>query len=128
MYNIVAYFIGYQGYIQTILLTFRYIIEAYKDNKITKIIVKVVLEFRFNKQLNIYVSNNTNLNDTIQKIILSILYLDCDLKASYSYYLSYIINLAIKAFIFNKNIAIFKTIIDVINDTTPQNSSIMRAI
>ena len=52
-------------------------------------------------------------------MVLSILYLDCNLKASYSRYLSYIINLAIKAFIFSKNIAIFKAIIDAINNTIP---------
>ena len=52
-------------------------------------------------------------------MVLSILYLDCNLKASYSYYLSYIINLVVKAFIFNKNITIFEAIVDTINDTTP---------
>ena len=52
-------------------------------------------------------------------MILSILHLDCDLKASYSYYLGYIINLATKAFIFNKNIAIFKAIVDTINNIIP---------
>ena len=52
-------------------------------------------------------------------MILSILYLDCDLKASYSYYFSYIINLVVKAFIFNKNITIFEAIVDTINDTIP---------
>ena len=52
-------------------------------------------------------------------MVLSILYLDCNLKASCSHYLGYIINLAAKAFIFNKNITIFEAIIDAINDTTP---------
>ena len=47
---------------------------------------------------------------------LSILYLNYNLKAFYSYYLSYIINLATKAFIFSKNIVIFKIIIDTINN------------
>ena len=52
-------------------------------------------------------------------MVLSVLYLDCDLKASRSRCLSHIINLAIKAFIFNKNVAVLETIIDTINDTTP---------
>ena len=42
-----------------------------------------------------------------------------DLVTAWVVTLSYIINLAIKAFTFSKNIATFKAIIDAISDTTP---------
>ena len=87
----------------------------------------MVLEFGFSKRLGIYISNNANSNNTIWKVVLSVLYLDYNLKASHSRCLSHIINLATKAFIFDKNVAAFKTIIDTINDTTPQNSPAIRA-
>ena len=58
--------------------------------------------------------------------VLSVLHLDHDPKASRSCYLGHIINLATKAFIFDKNVAAFEAVIDAVNDATPQDSPAMR--
>ena len=39
-------------------------IGAHGDDQIAEIIVEVVLEFGFSKRLSVYISDNTNLNDT----------------------------------------------------------------
>ena len=65
MCDIAAHFIGHQRYIQTVLLALRRIIGAHRGNQIAKIIVKVVLEFGFSKQLSVYISDNADLNDTV---------------------------------------------------------------
>ena len=94
-------------------------IGAHGDDQIAEIIVEVVLEFGFSKRLSVYVSNNTNSNDTAWKAVLSVLHPDRDLKASCSHCLGHIINLAAKAFIFGKNVAAFEAMVDAINDATP---------
>ena len=127
MCGVAAYFIEHQKHIQTILFTLRRIIGAYRGKQIAKIIIKVILEFGFRKRLSIYINNNAKSNDTIQKTVLNILHLDRDLKASHSHYLGHIINLATKAFIFGKNIATFKVVIDTVNNVTPQDSPTIRA-
>ena len=127
MCGIAAHFIGHQGYVQTVLLALRRMIEAHGGDKIAEIIVEVVLEFGFDKQLGVYVGDNADSNDTAWKAVLSVLHPDRDLKAFRSRCLGHIINLATKAFIFGKNVAAFEAVVDAVNDATPQDSPAMRA-
>ena len=127
MCGVAAHFIGHQGYVQTVLLALRRMTGAHGGDQIAKIIVEVVLEFGFSKQLGVYVGDNADSNDTAWKAVLSVLHPDRDPKASRSRCLGHIINLAAKAFIFGKNVAAFEAVVDAVNDATPQDSPAMRA-
>ena len=127
MCGIAAHFIGHQGYVQTVLLALRHMTGAHGGDQIAEIIVEVILEFGFSKQLGVYVGDNADSNDTAWKAVLSVLHPDRDPKASRSRCLGHIINLAAKAFIFGKNVAAFEAVVDAVNDTTPQDSPAMRA-
>ena len=118
MCDIAAHFIGHQEYIQTVLLALRRMMGAHGGDQIAEIIVEVILEFGFSKRLGVYIGDNTNSNDTTWKIVLRILHLDHDPKASRSHCLSHIINLAAKAFIFGKNVATFEAVVDAVSNTT----------
>ena len=69
--------------------------------------------------LGVYIGDNVDSNDNEWKATLMVLHLDRDLKASRSRYLSHIINLATKAFIFSKNVDTFEAMVDRVNDCGP---------
>ena len=79
----------------------------------------MIYNFGFVKNLGYYIGDNVDSNDTTWRATLAKLHLDRDPIASRSRYLSYIINLAIKAFIFRKNVDAFEAIVESITNITP---------
>jgi hypothetical protein len=126
MCGIAAHFIGHQGHIQTVLLALRRMTGAHGSNQIAEIIVGVVTEYDFTERLGVYISDNTELNDTTWRATLEVLHPERDSKASRSRCLSYIINLATKAFMFGKNVEAFEAIVDTVTDSTLWDSQKMR--
>jgi hypothetical protein len=127
MCGVAAHFIGHQGYVQTILLALRRMMGAHGGEQIAEIIIEVILEYGFSKRLGCYVGDNADSNDTAWKTVLSVLHPDRDPVTSRSRCLGHIINLAAKAFIFGDNVGAFESVVDAVNDATPQDSPAMRA-
>ena len=65
-------------------------------------------------------------NNAAQREVLKVLHPERNPKASRSYCLGHIINLAAKAFLLGKNIEVFEATVNAINDLTPRDSEIMK--
>ena len=77
--------------------------------------------------LEVWIANNTNSNNAIITIIMK--KIDSSIKDITLYrsrYFKYIINLAIKAFLFSKDSKVFKAIAKLINNLTLMDFLIMR--
>ena len=83
------------------------------------VILAILKKYNIIHNLEVWVANNTDLNNTI--IAIMIKEIDSSIKniALYrSHYLRYIINLATKAFLFSKDSKAFKAITKLVNDST----------
>ena len=127
MCGVAAHFIGHQGHVQAVLLALRKMTGAHSGEQIAEILIKVITEYEFARNLGVYIGDNADSNNTVWKATLAVLHPDCDSKASRSCCLGHIINLAAKAFIFSKNVNAFKAVVDGVNNLTPWGSPAMRA-
>jgi hypothetical protein len=99
--TITAYFVRSNYRNCSLLLGIKRIREAYSREKIIEAMIPVLEEFKLKLNLGVFVTNNIDSNNSAIKVILIILRLDFNARIYRSRYLSYIINLAVKAFIFN---------------------------
>lgn len=126
MYGVAAHFIGHQGHVQAVLLALRRMTGAHSGEQIAEILIEVISEYEFVKNLGCYIGDNADSNDTVWAVTLAVLHPDRDPMASRSRCLGHIINLAAKAFIFGKNVDAFEAVVDGVNDSTLWGSPAMR--
>lgn len=126
MCGIAAHFVGHQGKIQSVLLGLKRLMEAHSGEQIAQHIVEVVESYGFTYKLGVFVGDNAETNDVAWRETLRQLHPERDPVTSRSRCLGHIINLAAKAFLFGKNTEAFDAVTDLVNDSTPQESDIMK--
>jgi hypothetical protein len=71
----------------------------------------VLEEYKIGSKLDVFITDNTDSNDTVIRVMLQALRLDLNIIDCRSRCLSHIINLAAKALLFNKETSVFIIII-----------------
>jgi hypothetical protein len=92
-----------------LLVNIKRIKRAYNSENIAKIIISIIEIIISIKRLKFFIKNNASTNNIIIRVILT--YLRLNIKDSNSKrirYLSYIINLAVKIFLFGKDADAFE--------------------
>lgn len=124
--GIAAHFIGHQGRCQSVLLALKRMRAAHGGVEIANIIVEVLKQYDITHKLGVFVADNAEANDVAWREVLRQLHPERDPVASRSRCLGHIINLAAKSFLFGKNTDAFDAIVDSVNDSSSQDSEVMR--
>jgi polyhydroxyalkanoate synthesis regulator protein len=95
--------------VRSLLADIKRVKDAYSGENITEAVILIIKEIISIKQLDYFVADNATTNDTAIRAILTYLLLKLeDPDSKRVRYLSYIINLAVKAFLFGKNADAFE--------------------
>jgi hypothetical protein len=96
---------------QSPLIGIRRVKSSYNKKNITEAIIPVLMEINIISKLRYFTTNNHCVNDVTIKFILKHLRLNITyLRKRRVRYLDYIINFAVKAFLFNKDKDFFKDV------------------
>ena len=101
--------------------------RGHREENIAVVVLAVLKKYGIIHNLGVWVADNADSNDTV--IAVMIKEIDPSIKdiAPYrSRCLGYIINLAVKAFLFGKDSEAFEAIAELVDDSTPMDSPIMR--
>jgi len=91
--------------------------------------VPVLQEYRVTANLGIFVTDNAELNDTAIRHILVTIRPDIkDTDLHRARCLGYIINLAVKAFLFSKDVKAFKQVVNSVDNTMSMDSDIIKKV
>ena len=126
MCGIAAHFVGHSGRAQYVLLALRRMRAAHAGGEVAEVMMGVLKPYRIARNLGVFVADNTETNNVAWKAVLAELHHVRDPKASRSRCLGRILNLAAEAFLFGDNTEAFEASIDLVSDSTPQDSNIMR--
>ena len=103
--------------------------DTYEGKNIAKVVILILQEYKVIEKLSVFIIDNAKLNNTTINVIIYYLYPKIQPRTRRSRYLSYIINLIIKAFLFSINIKAFKVKIGTINkDLAYPNSEAIRKL
>ena len=108
------------------MIRFKRIKGGHRGENITEVITPVLEEYGVSQNLGVFITDNTESNDTVIQAILTSLRPDLYISDRRARCVGYIINLAVKAFIFYKNINVFKASVKNIKDNAPFDSEILR--
>jgi hypothetical protein len=126
MCGVASHFIGCQGRCQSVLLALKRMRAGHGGAEIADIIIDVLKQYGIGDRLGIFIADNADSNDVAWKEVLRQLHPERDAVASRSRCLGHIINLAAKAFLFGQNTEAFESVVDSVNDSSSQDSEIMR--
>ena len=90
---------------------------------ITEVIIPVLQEYKFLPNLGVFITDNVNSNDSVIQVTLSVLRPDLNVVSRRSYCLGHIINLAVKAFLFDKETAAFKEAVKSVDEVDKATES-----
>lgn len=129
MCAIVAHFIGSDYTCQSALLGMKKLKGTHSGENIAEVIIPVLEEYKISDRLGIFVADNIESNNIAIRYILSKLRPDIDDPNSRrGRCLGYIINLAAKAFIFGKDVEVFESTVDGVNDVTTVDSVLIKKV
>jgi hypothetical protein len=108
------------------LLGMKRIKGAYKGKNITEVVISILDKYNIALNLRVFIADNVDLNNTAIRAILTAIRPDLKLDTRRSRCLGHIINLAAKAFIFNREVDAFKSAVGQIDETEAIDSDQMK--
>jgi hypothetical protein len=112
-----AHFVGADYRNHSALLGMKRMKGAHEKENIVEVVIPIFDEYNIALNLGVFIADNVDLNDTVIRAILIAIRPDLKPDTRRSRYLGHIINLAAKAFIFNKEVDAFKSAVGQIDET-----------
>jgi hypothetical protein len=105
----VFHFLNKNLKVQSLLIKIKRVKNAYTEKNITKAVIPIIKEIINSNRLGFFIGDNASENNIITRVIITYLYLnEKDFNFKHIKCLDYIINLAIKAFLFRKDVEVFE--------------------
>jgi hypothetical protein len=112
IYGIYAYFISSNNRNYNTLIAIKRLKGRYSGEDITTVIIPVLKEYEIPLNIGVFITDNTDLNNTVIRKTLTVVRPDLDSSRRRSRYLGHIINLAVKVFLFGKDTAAFEAAVN----------------
>jgi hypothetical protein len=110
-----------------VLLVLKRIKYNHTGESIADTVILVLKKYELGERLRVFITDNTDLNDTAVAAILKIIRPDLRTTGRRSRYLGYIINLTVKAFLFSNSVEVFKTVTEGVDEISVDlNSEIIK--
>jgi hypothetical protein len=106
---VIFHFLNKDFKVQSLLAKIKRVRGAYIRENIDKTVISIIKEMVSSDRLGFFIGDNASENGTAIKAIITYLYFnEKDLNSKRVRCLGYIINLAVKAFLFRKDIDVFE--------------------
>jgi hypothetical protein len=122
-----AYFVGSNGRNSSVMLGTKRIKGPYSGDNITELMMPVLQHYETASKLGVFVADNVDSNNTAIRATLLALRPDLNIRTRRSRCLGYIINLAVEAFLFSRDVTAFKEAIKVSDESTHLDSNKIKA-
>ena len=125
--GIVAHFVGQGHFARSVLLGMKRMRAGHSGEDIAEVVLQVLHQYGIINKLGVFVADNADSNDTAIKALMKEIdpYIK-DVAPYRSRCLGHIINLAAKAFIFGNNSDAFEAVTELVDETTPMDSQVIR--
>jgi hypothetical protein len=121
IYRICAYFISINNRNYSTLIAMKRLKGRYGGEDIAVVIIPVLEEYEIPLNIGVFIANNIDSNNTVIRKTLTAVRPDLDSSYRRSRYLGYIINLAVKAFLFGKDTAVFEAAVNSLKENNDLN-------
>ena len=95
---------------------------SHGEENIVEVVIPILIDYQIGPRLRVFITDNADSNDTTIRSILQELRPELSINNRRSRCLGYIINLAVKAFIFSKETNTFKVLVDSVDKTDALDS------
>ena len=124
---ICSHFVGSNDRNSSVMLGMKRMRGPHTGENIAEVMIPVLEHYEIISKLGVFVADNVDVNDSAIRATLLALRPDLDIRTQRSRCLGHIINLAVKAFLFGRDVTAFEQAVEVDEESEHPNSERMKA-